>query len=296
MSNSIASFFFYSILPCFLLFTCCSCSFETSGMFVFGSSLVDNGNNNFIQNVTSKADYQPYGIDFPLGPSGRFSNGKNVIDALGELLKLPLIPAFKNPLTKGPLILHGVDYASGGSGILDETGSIAKLYSLGARKFVLISVYPLGCIPFVKTTFAVSQGCLDPLNQAALLFNSRMKSLVDDLKPNLPGSNLVCINTYQIIMDIIKDPATKGFNDTTSGCCEVIPVREGGTGILCKRSGSTCSDRSGHAFFDGLHPTEAVNDLIAKKAYTSDLQSEVYPFNVEQLSKAPSRKFKLQRN
>ncbi|KAF9615768.1 hypothetical protein IFM89_026234 [Coptis chinensis] len=80
-----------------------------------------------LEDKASKADYQPYGIDFPLGPSGQFSNGKNFIDALGELLKLPLIPAFKNPLTKGPLILHGVDYASGGSGILDETGSISEM-------------------------------------------------------------------------------------------------------------------------------------------------------------------------
>ena len=37
-------------------------------------------------------------------------------------------------------------------------------------------------------------------------------------------------------------------------------------------------------FFDGLHPTEAVNIQIAAKAYESDLKSEVYPTNVKNLS------------
>ncbi|GMN51917.1 hypothetical protein TIFTF001_021063 [Ficus carica] len=96
-------------------------------MFVFGSSLVDNGNNNFLGNSLAKANYLPYGVDFPLGPSGRFTNGKNVVDLLGEKLRLPsFLPAFADPLTKGSRIVHGVNYASGASGILDNTGSIAS--------------------------------------------------------------------------------------------------------------------------------------------------------------------------
>ncbi|KAF7141656.1 hypothetical protein RHSIM_Rhsim06G0100300 [Rhododendron simsii] len=131
----------------FLQLSCCYCTSTTTtntttrevvvkrsedenhkikGMFVFGSSLVDNGNNNFLQVSTAKADYSPYGIDFPLGPSGRFTNGKNVIDLLGDKLKLGYyIPPFTNPSTKGTKVVHGVNYASGGSGILDDTGSLA---------------------------------------------------------------------------------------------------------------------------------------------------------------------------
>lgn len=53
-----------------------------SAMFVFGDSLVDNGNNNNLNSI-AKANYVPYGIDFPSGPTGRFSNGKTLIDFLG---------------------------------------------------------------------------------------------------------------------------------------------------------------------------------------------------------------------
>ncbi|KAK9943533.1 hypothetical protein M0R45_009138 [Rubus argutus] len=76
-------------------------------------------------NLVFKADYLPYGIDFPTGPSGRFTNGKNVIDLLGDQLKLPFIPPFLDPSTKGFKIVRGVNHASGSSGILDDTGLIA---------------------------------------------------------------------------------------------------------------------------------------------------------------------------
>lgn len=61
-------------------------------------------------------------------------------------------------------------------------------------------------------------------------------------------------------------------------------VAEGGNGILCKRGGRICENRTIHVFFDGLHPTEAVNDLIATKAFASTRTTEVYPFNVKQLT------------
>jgi hypothetical protein len=99
---------------------------QVEGVFVFGSSLVDNGNNNFLNGSVVRTDYLPYGVDFPLGPSGRFSNGRNLIDALGELLHLPgLVPPFADvPAARGRAALHGVDFASGGSGILDNTGQL----------------------------------------------------------------------------------------------------------------------------------------------------------------------------
>ncbi|KAF2291029.1 hypothetical protein GH714_019159 [Hevea brasiliensis] len=227
-------------------------------------------------------------------------NGKNVIDLLGDQLHLPLIPAFADPSTIGIRIIHGVDYASGASGILDDTGLLAggvinlnqqirnfeeitlpgleiemgmqsrkllknylfvvgtggndysfnyflrpsdasvsveaftanltnslskqleKLYNLGGRKFVLMSVNPIGCYPMVKAIQRASNGsCNQDLNRAARLFNAHLKSLVNDIKPKLPGSYLVFVNSYKIIADIIKNPVSKGFEDTSNACCEV---------------------------------------------------------------------------
>ena len=52
-------------------------------MFVFGDSLVDDGNNNFIPSL-ARSNFAPYGIDFPLGPTGRFCNGRTVLDLVGK--------------------------------------------------------------------------------------------------------------------------------------------------------------------------------------------------------------------
>ncbi|RXH98142.1 hypothetical protein DVH24_010467 [Malus domestica] len=52
--------------------------------FVFGDSLVDSGNNNYLA-TPSSADSPPYGIDFPTHrPTGSFSNGLNFPDIISE--------------------------------------------------------------------------------------------------------------------------------------------------------------------------------------------------------------------
>lgn len=53
-----------------------------SAMFVFGDSLVDNGNNNFLRSI-AKSNYYPYGVDSKRGATGKFSNGDTFVDYLG---------------------------------------------------------------------------------------------------------------------------------------------------------------------------------------------------------------------
>ncbi|KAM7278020.1 hypothetical protein ACFE04_005154 [Oxalis oulophora] len=88
-------------------------------MFIFGDSLIDNGNNNDLPSF-AKANYLPYGIDFNGGPTGRFSNGYTMVDQIAEMLGLPLIPAHSE--ASGDQVMHGVNYASAAAGILDITG------------------------------------------------------------------------------------------------------------------------------------------------------------------------------
>ncbi|MCO5553625.1 hypothetical protein L7F22_007150 [Adiantum nelumboides] len=103
---------------------CCCVSGEFKpfpAYFIFGDSLVDVGNNNFITTV-AKANNLPFGIDFPGGPTGRFTNGKTVTDFLCEYLSLPFPPPYLAPTTRGAAILQGVNYASAAAGIVRSTG------------------------------------------------------------------------------------------------------------------------------------------------------------------------------
>lgn len=51
-------------------------------MFIFGDSMFDAGNNNYLQTPV-KAFSKPYGIDFGK-PTGRFTNDRTVVDILGN--------------------------------------------------------------------------------------------------------------------------------------------------------------------------------------------------------------------
>ena len=73
----------------FIFFLHCSNGIVESvgvpALFVFGDSLVDVGNNNYLSSI-AKANFLPYGVDFAnFGPTGRFSNGKTFVDILGNL-------------------------------------------------------------------------------------------------------------------------------------------------------------------------------------------------------------------
>ncbi|KAL9248166.1 hypothetical protein vseg_021520 [Gypsophila vaccaria] len=90
-------------------------------MYVYGDSLVDNGNNNYIRS-SAKANFLPYGIDFYQGPTGRFTNGKTIIDFLCEMIGIPYLPPYANPFVTDRDIMYGVNYASAAGGILEESG------------------------------------------------------------------------------------------------------------------------------------------------------------------------------
>ncbi|XP_051140489.1 GDSL esterase/lipase At2g23540 [Andrographis paniculata] len=95
--------------------------------FIFGDSLVDAGNNNYLPTL-SRANIAPNGIDFKAsggGPTGRYTNGRTIGDIVGEELGQPhyALP-FLAPNTTGRVVLHGVNYASGGGGIMNATGRI----------------------------------------------------------------------------------------------------------------------------------------------------------------------------
>ncbi|KAH7662040.1 GDSL lipase/esterase protein [Dioscorea alata] len=113
------------VILCFLL---CFCGFGHAlyqALLVFGASQLDVGNNNYL--VTPiKVNFHPYGIDYPGGEAtGRFSNADIITDYLAKHVGLEaspkpyLSPSFNT--NKTTEFLKGVNFASGGAGILDST-------------------------------------------------------------------------------------------------------------------------------------------------------------------------------
>ncbi|KAJ7566667.1 hypothetical protein O6H91_02G113700 [Diphasiastrum complanatum] len=93
-------------------------------MFVFGDSLVDTGNNDYITSI-ARANFLPNGIDYPTRiPTGRFCNGLIISDLISEYMGTEPILPILDPNAKGQNLLRGANFASAGAGILDDTGVI----------------------------------------------------------------------------------------------------------------------------------------------------------------------------
>ncbi|KMZ61096.1 GDSL esterase/lipase [Zostera marina] len=117
---------------------------DVPAIYMFGDSTADVGNNNqLLGNEVPRANYSPYGIDYPGGiATGRFCNGKIAIDYIAMMMRFkgsppPYLSTIDNPLKQA----QGVNFASGGAGILGQNTSIylnAQLMDFKRTKEILI--------------------------------------------------------------------------------------------------------------------------------------------------------------
>ncbi|XP_024394951.1 GDSL esterase/lipase At4g16230 isoform X2 [Physcomitrium patens] len=329
-------------------------------IFVFGDSLSDAGNNNYIRTL-SKANSPPNGMDFPGGyATGRFTNGRTTVDIIGQLAGLTqFLPPYLAPNATGKLILNGLNYASGAGGILDSTGYILygrisfnkqldyfantkaqiinqlgevsgmelisnalystnlgsndflnnyyqplspianltasqvssllikeyhgqlmRLYNMGARKVVVASLGPLGCIPF-QLTFRLSRHgeCSDKVNAEVRDFNAGLFAMVEQLNAELPGAKFIYADAYKGVLEMIQNPSAYGFKVVDEGCCGA-----GGTykGVIpCSSLFKLCPNRFDHLFWDPYHPTDKANVALSAKFWSGT--GYTWPVNVQQL-------------
>ncbi|KAJ9170769.1 hypothetical protein P3X46_018849 [Hevea brasiliensis] len=176
--------------------------------FIFGDSLVDAGNNNYLPTL-SRANIPPNGIDFKASggnPTGRYTNGRTIGDIIGEELGLPnyAIP-FLAPNSTGKAILYGVNYASGGGGILNATGRIfvnrlgmdiqIDYYNITRKEFDKL-LGPSKARDYImkKSIFSITVGANDFLNNyllPVLSVGARISqspdAFIDDMLNHLRG-------------------------------------------------------------------------------------------------------------
>lgn len=100
-------------------------------LFIFGDSTVDVGNNNYLFTLV-KSNFPPYGRDFDThSPTGRFCDGRLATDYVAETLGFTSFPpAYLSPQASGQNLLTGVNFASGASGIYDDTAQRSNAISL----------------------------------------------------------------------------------------------------------------------------------------------------------------------
>ncbi|KAJ4757313.1 GDSL esterase/lipase [Rhynchospora pubera] len=133
---------------------------------------------------------------------------------------------------------------------------IKDMHRLGGRRFVLVGVPPVGCLPIVRT-FSGADKCVDGLNELAASFNSKLVTQLGVLKKSL-GVKTAYLDVFTVMSEAAKYPEKFGLIESLKGCC--------GTGMLevgesC-RGQSTCKNPSKYMFWDAVHPTEKMYQII----------------------------------
>uniref|UniRef100_A0A5B6Z2C5 Putative GDSL esterase/lipase 1-like n=1 Tax=Davidia involucrata TaxID=16924 RepID=A0A5B6Z2C5_DAVIN len=117
--NSLLCVFLYFATT--LISTSCSPHpHKRAPLFVFGDSLFDSGNNQYINGSRpSSTNYWPYGETFFKHPTGRVCDGRIVPDFIALFAKLPILPPYLQPGEHN--FTDGTNFASAGAGVLDAT-------------------------------------------------------------------------------------------------------------------------------------------------------------------------------
>ncbi|KAM0926390.1 hypothetical protein ACQ4PT_003485 [Festuca glaucescens] len=291
-------------------------------MVIFGDSMVDVGNNDYLDTI-GKADVPTAETSRTMWPPG------------AERLGFTSYPAaYLSPQASGQNLVIGANFASGGSGFYDDapfksqyitlsqqleyfqeyrsklavvagsskaqsiisdalyilcTGSndfhlnyyinplllstltfdqycdrlvaifrntIAELYGAGARRIGVMSLPPMGCYPMAITVAGLGTGrCVPWLNTNAKRFNGKIGAAVDSMSGRYHALKISHLDIYTPIYGLVAFPGSHGFTEARRACCALL---------LCNAHGvGTCPNATTYVFWDGAHPTEAANQVIA---------------------------------
>uniref|UniRef100_A0A6N2KI81 GDSL esterase/lipase n=1 Tax=Salix viminalis TaxID=40686 RepID=A0A6N2KI81_SALVM len=270
---------------------------EARVFFVFGDSLVDSGNNNYLA-TTARADSPPYGIDYPTHrPTGRFSNGLNIPDLISQRIgSKPVLP-YLSPELRGQRLLQGANFASAGIGssrygvqfslVLITVGGndfvnnyyllpySARSRQLSLPKYVrylileyrkiLMKLYKLGASR-VLVTGTGPMGCA-PAELAMRGTNggcsAELQRAASLYNPQLVG----------MLKGLNKKIGKTVFVAANTQQSHLDFIR------LCTVSSDLCPNRNLYAFWDAFHPSEKANRLIVEKMF-SGTTKYMYPMNL----------------
>ncbi|XP_030541474.2 GDSL esterase/lipase At5g42170-like [Rhodamnia argentea] len=140
---------------------------------------------------------------------------------------------------------------------------LQELHIKGARRIGVFSLSPLGCTPLQRTLASgIERRCAEDDNRMAQLFNSKLSLELHRLNGAFPHAKMALVDAYGLLLDIMKNPAAYGFEISDRGCCGSGLIE---TGFMCSQwDFLTCSNASGHVFWDAFHPTENAYRILVQ--------------------------------
>ncbi|ESQ48563.1 hypothetical protein EUTSA_v10020877mg [Eutrema salsugineum] len=161
---------------------------------------------------------------------------------------------------------------------------IGLLYSLGASKFVVPLLAPLGCLPISRQEYKTGNECYEPLNDLAKLHNEKIGPMLNEFakKPN-SGFQFTVFDFYNAVLRRIASGRSihYRFYVANTSCCGVGTHNAYGCGMGNVHS-KLCEYQRSYFFFDGRHNTEKAQEEIAHLLYGAD-PNVIQPMTVREL-------------
>ncbi|XVF45611.1 hypothetical protein PTKIN_Ptkin02bG0220500 [Pterospermum kingtungense] len=158
---------------------------------------------------------------------------------------------------------------------------LRSLISLGARKFGIASVPPVGCCPSQRL-YTGTGDCLEELNVQARAFFSTLDSLMCNLSSEFKDIKYALGNTVEMTINVIDNPQRFNFTEVKAACCGNGTLNAEG---FCTPTANLCSNRHQYLFWDLFHPTQSASKLAAFTLYGGEPRF-VSPINFYQLAQA----------
>ena len=129
------------------------------------------------------------------------------------------------------------------------TENLFILNTKGARKFLIMIVPDIGKIPAVRAI----PGASVPATSLTIAFNAGLNQAVSYFS-NLTGSQVRVLDAFVKFDEVVSNPAAFGFNNTDKAC------------ITPEKPPFKCRKPDTYVFWDGIHPTKAIHEIIAQQA------------------------------
>ncbi|XP_044976342.1 GDSL esterase/lipase At1g28590-like isoform X2 [Hordeum vulgare subsp. vulgare] len=249
-------------------------------IFSFGDSLTDTGN--FLLSVPDDfpdpARSLPYGQTFFGRPSGRYSDGRNLLDFFehSDMMSKSLFLVgevggndYNHLMVRGKSLDELRKLVPQVVGVISL--AITELINLGAKKFVVPGNFPIGCVPLYlsilpseeKGYYNEETGCIEWLNEFTEYHNRLLQEELEKLRNLHPDVSVIYADYYGATLNIYRAPLQFGFTVPLNSCCGSDAPHNCSLSVMCGNPGSfVCPDPSKYISWDGLHFTEATYKVI----------------------------------
>ncbi|KAF7140269.1 hypothetical protein RHSIM_Rhsim06G0018200 [Rhododendron simsii] len=115
---------------------------------------------------------------------------------------------------------------------------VKEVYALGAKRIAYFGTPPIGCLPSQRTLAGGgTRECAENYNQAAKLYNTKIKSALSSLSNSLNDAQvrIVYIDIYNPLFTLIQNHGKYGFSIADTGCCGSGKIE---AAVLCNKFSS----------------------------------------------------------